>query len=153
MKLLFTYNNTLGSRIIRAVSGQPVSHVAVEIIPGTISHMTFSGFKQEPYTTFIQHQRIAKSIFVATPNPFADIERLEVYRNKKHPYDYFAFMWLAALLCRRRLFGTPIIRNHWQKTWMEICTEFAQHMLGQHPDGALTAGDLLEKMEKAYVQL
>jgi hypothetical protein len=140
MNLLFTRNKKLGSRLIRLITGDDVSHVAIEYW-GMVYHMTAKGYMIQTLRKFVIHNEIVHVKYLNI-SPITLNERLDAAAEKHHGYDYFALIWLGVLLTAHRLTGYVITRNHWQKPWLDLCTEFVTSMIGQSADSIITPGAL-----------
>lgn len=151
MRIVFTRSNKIGSRIIRAVTGESVSHVAVLMPDNSVAHMAFTGLTQQSATSFIREHEIVAHVEVAT-DPTIAVARLVAFRQQhSRLYDYTALLYLGVMLLYHRLTGVPhhpIYRNRWQKKSMDLCTEFACWMLGREVNSVITPGQLLKELRE-----
>jgi hypothetical protein len=143
--LLFTRNGKIGSRVIRWVADEDVSHVAIRIAD-TVFEARFSGVALSTFSEFITHHDIVHTVYIDCDLDTARNRLLRHMATKRGYYDYPAFIMLGLLLIWKRLTksSAPIARNPWQKPWMDMCTELATYMLGMPTNGTLTPGQLYQ---------
>jgi len=139
MKLLFTSSDLIGSEIIRAVTGEIVSHVAL-CGDGLVLHMTYSGLTLEPESNFRKHNLVQYSLDVETPLNISELA--EVYWGRG--YDFGAMFYLGFRLMLPRMLTEK--KNLWNSSGMFLCTELATDVLGGEPDAMITP-------YKLYLQL
>ena len=117
MKILFTKSDLLGSKLIRAVTEEPVSHCAI-LHGDQVTHSTFYGVVTESYEEFAAVNEVVHSVEVKNAP-------ILIKGHKGSCYDFGAFIYLGL----RLLF--PLIlpkKNLWQTTGMFLCTEFVTHV-------------------------
>ena len=151
MYVVFTASNKIGSRIIRFVTGESVSHVAVLMPDDSVAHMAFTGLTQQSIVEFLAHNQAIARVAVDI-DPSIAVARLLAFRQQhSHLYDYSALLYLGIMLLYHRLTGVPhhpIYRNRWQKKSMDTCTEFACWMLGREVNSVITPGQLLKELRE-----
>lgn len=141
IELLFTASNAIGSRIIRGVTKEPVSHVAIHIIGTGVMHSTLlQGVVMENYDEFVSNKTTVISHPVKITNPFAFTHLIG------HWYDLLGLLYLGI-----RYF-IPILpkKNLWQVTGMFMCTEFATKVLLGKENSMITPYQLLLKFQERY---
>lgn len=142
MNILFTRRNKIGSRIIRWVTGEEVSHVAIDF-GDFVAGMGFTGLTIEPTKYFYSIHEV-----VATREFDGNLQDVIATLDNHYPkgYDYPALIWLGLALLCQRFFGFPktITRNPWQKKHLDFCTEFASRILGRNDGPIMTPGRLLK---------
>jgi len=149
MNLLFTRSNKLGSRLICAVSGETVSHVAVLFYGEIVAHMSFTGFKLEMLDDFLKSHTVVLRAVVSGKTDVDAAKGVAKFRAAGHGrYDYPAILAFGLLLLWRRSTrdSRPITRNPWQSKRLYMCTEFAAELMGIEDGGVLTPHTLYEKV-------
>lgn len=113
--VLFTRSRLLGSRLIRAVTGEPISHCAMlDTDTWIVTHSTLSGIRKDTLAKFklVNEIRYIVPVYPSrSPNPSAH-------------YDYGAFLYLGLKLILSKVGIRLPKKNLWQSTGMYICTEF-----------------------------
>jgi hypothetical protein len=153
MKLLFSYNNRkIGSRFIRWVLREPVSHVAIQFSSGLIIHSTFSGVGLEWSSNFRAENDIPYEYdAIIPPSPEDEMawvtSLLDIYMGQSYDYKAFIYFgWRALLL---RLLGLPMPgRNHWNANGRYLCTELASTVMGREMDPMISPYQLYIKLRK-----
>lgn len=148
MRVIFTRSNKIGSRIIRLVTGEPVSHVAIGFTStmDMVAGMTFSGLTIESSEKFLAAHEIYAAYTVDAPTLIVwDRIKSQIPRG----YDFPGMIWLGLAILCRRAFGFKIKRNPWNKKDLSFCTEFADMVLGTEDGAIVTPGELLAKLEQA----
>lgn len=145
LQLYFTKSNKIGSKIIRWVTGEPCSHVAIQINDYFVAHMTLGGFRIEHIEQFSEHLTIVSRIALDYPHEIL-MQQLGAYRSPG--YDFKAILWLGCALLMRRLTGYRfnIKRNPWQDPHRFDCTEFATWLLDKRSDSVITPWGLYIKL-------
>jgi hypothetical protein len=115
--VLFTRSNLLGSRIIRAVTGEEVSHCAILLSNTGVIHATPTGSAVVPLSEFKKVNTLV--YLIAIPRDTAI--RVDFARNKS--YDWGAFCYLGLRLLLRKVGIRLPKKNLWQTTGMYLCTE------------------------------
>lgn len=130
MRILFTKSSSPLSRVIRAVTKEPVSHCAIDC-SGWILHSNLYGVHVELPQTFTSHSEIVYSIDI----PF-DINKImaTLAKDELKFYDYGALLYLGL----RYLFPFLPKKNLWQSSNMYLCTEWVTDVLASNPDSMIT---------------
>lgn len=146
LQVWFTKSDTFTSRIIRAVTGEPVSHVALvnpslgqvlHAMPGTgTTVMSVPKFRAENSTiAAISFPALEEEIFARA-----------VQKYLGRPYDWAAISYLAV----RRVCPWLPKKNLWQCSGMAICTEIIQYVVPEvADDAALTPWQLYQALVKS----
>lgn len=118
MKIVFTRNNSIMSRLIRYVTGEPVSHVVI-VTDGIVLHSNLLGVNIQPLSSF------KSELVYEVPIPSNYTKLLQLYAKYQHSsYDILAMLYLGISLLLRRV-GIPMPKsNLWQVSGMFMCTEF-----------------------------
>lgn len=157
MKVLFTKSNKIGSRLIRAVTGEDISHCAITVLEDThVLHSSTSGVTLLPIEEFISTNDVVRQIELPSlmtseeDEIYNDINIINKYLGK--PYDYMAFIYLGIRLSLRFLgISTPKV-NLFNISGMFICTELVDEVvdIGEYNKELLTPGQLYDILEKKY---
>jgi len=144
MYLLFTRSNSIMSRLIRSVTGEPVSHVAVSY-GDLVIHSNLLGVRQEFLSTFTKHSTVVYSLEVSGN---IDVwEKLKQYEGST--YDFGALFYLLLLHVPVIRSILPSNKNLWQSTSMFLCTEWAITVTDGEEDSVITPYQLyLRKAKK-----
>jgi hypothetical protein len=150
MRILFTRSNKPGSKLIRSITEEPVSHCA--LLDGLyVIHSNFEGVNIVSYEQFKQDNKVIYSIIV--PNSWAKMKRL-MARFSDAGYDYGAFFYLGLSLVLRKWFKLPLPKaNLWNSTGMFICTEFVSQYLNREGAAMLTPYQLYLEIKEHYERL
>ena len=124
------------SRLIRAVTGEPCSHVVIEAA-GFIIHSNLLGVHAESEESF------TPDIVFSVPIPNNYDRLLGAFAGMNgSPYDFGAMFYLGA----RRLFPWLPKKNLWQCTGMFLCTEWITKYLDGAEDSMITPYKLYERL-------
>jgi hypothetical protein len=129
------------SRLIRWVTGEPVSHCAIEC-DGWVIHANLLGVHAEALYDFEASCEILHSVEMP-----ANYERLLglFCRHNQSGYDLGAMLYLGL----RLLFPALPKKNLWQCSGMFLCTEWVTEFLSGEPDSLITPYKLYKKMKGA----
>lgn len=126
MRVLFTRSNLLGSKIIRSLTGEDISHVALEM-DGIVIHARFDGVEIEGLPHFLEHNEIVRAYSVVGDNRKRFWEAMLLEGSK---YDYKAFFSIGLRLILRKSLGIVIPSlSDWAIRRQYICTEFVDTIL------------------------
>lgn len=142
MEILFTTRNELPAKIIRSVTGESMSHCAIEAF-GFVVHSSFRGVAIEPLSKFKEKNIIVDKVNVGKGNAKL-LKALSESFGKS--YDVPALFYLGLKLLLSKIGISLPKKNLWQTTGMYICTEFVSHVLDGEEDSLLTPGQLLDKL-------
>lgn len=138
MRILFTKNNTLLSRLIRHVTGEDVSHCVLEV-HGWLVHSNLYGVHAELPQDF--KSDVVYSVEVPY-NPEGVIRALAAYQGRM--YDFGALLYLGLrVLC-------PWLpkKNLWRSSGMFLCTEWITAVLNGKEDSMITPYQLYERLKQ-----
>ena len=137
----FTRSSKLGSHLIRAVTGETVSHCVIEK-GGMVLHSTFLGLKLVLLRVFLKENSIVYTLSgVKSPTGIAYL--LDKYWEAR--YDYRAFLALGLRLLSPKLASKVDIRG---LTGSFLCTEFVSVALGEGEDSEITPYKLYLKLKE-----
>jgi hypothetical protein len=139
INILFTKSDLIGSDIIRLVTGEPVSHVALEE-DGWVVHMRSSGLVVEPLEIFTRYNEIVHSIRGLELGMSWEDIAVKYWDTR---YDHGALVGLGLRLMFPYIVPKKNILN---VSGMFLCTELVTAVLGGEPDPMITP-------HKLYVRL
>ena len=146
MRVLFTRSGLIGSRIIRGLTGEDISHVALEM-DDIVIHARFDGVEIEGLPHFLEHNEIVRAYEVSGDNRkrFWKAMLLEGSR-----YDKLAFFSIGLRIMLRKSLGIMIPSlNRWAVRRQYICTEFVDTILGVcESNRQITPGELEAELRK-----
>lgn len=131
MQVLFTKNNSIVSRLIRRLTGEPVSHCAIEYL-GNVYHSNFYGVHMESLQNFLQGSNQIVLSIEAQINPYTLADAMYQYRGSKYDFGGLLYVGLRILIPALPKY------NLWQSTGMFMCTEWVEQVTGLPPDAMLT---------------
>lgn len=142
MKALFTKSDTPLSRAIRGVTGEGVSHCALEV-DGWIIHVNLLGLQIESPESFSSHSSVVYSVEI----PFEITNLMKALaKSGKMGYDYGALLYLGL----RYLLPCLPKKNLWQVSNLYLCTEWLEDLLDEKIDSMLTPYQLYLKLKEKY---
>jgi hypothetical protein len=146
MKILFSKNTKPLSRLIMAVTHEPVSHCAVQV-GEFIIHSTTFGPEIRTLQYFAERNTIVHEVTV----PVDDAEAMKLITcTDSSFYDYPALLYLGIRYVVR-LLGVSMPRaNLWKLSGMYICTELVTKLLFGQADAMITPYQLYQKLRSAY---
>ena len=145
METLFTRSSYPASKLIMAVTGEPMSHCAIKY-GNLVLHCNFTGFQIERYDDFLKHSIIVGTRKAGHSVPCSDI--LEVIRvNLGRRYDWKAFFYLGIRQILKSL-GLPSPKVELTGiSGLYICTEFVYSVTIGKPDTLLTPYQLYMQLD------
>lgn len=142
-RILFTAGSSPLSQAIRARTGEPVSHIALEC-NGWVVHSNLLGVRVDKLSDFEKHCQIIYSI----PAPVTAETILTKYlEHRNASYDFGALLYLFLKL-------TPGIgrllpcRNLWRSTGAFLCTEWVTHVIYGKELSSITPYQLYKELSK-----
>jgi len=148
MEILFVKSNKLGSRLIRYVTGEACSHVAIRLNEHLVLHAKFSGVDADLWESFKQDYEI---VYRLEPVEQVDtekiIEKLALNYEGSH-YDYAGFLYLGFYLIAKRLGFSIGTKNAWAKGPNYMCTELVGELVEGEKNSLLTPEQLKDKLVK-----
>jgi hypothetical protein len=145
IELCFTRSNNLGSRIIRNVLEEPVSHVCF-MVENAVIHSNFYGVHVDLKKRFMTENIVVYRI--PLKYKFPDLqERLQYLMQFYAPYDYTGFIYFAWRAVLRRFLGIPLPdKNKLNQKNAYLCTEFATMILDEKEHGIITPYQLYQRL-------
>lgn len=139
MNILFTKSDTLMSKLIRKVTGEPFSHCALRVSGGFIIHVNLLGLQVQSSASFGESNEVVEVVYVDTdwPNVIAAMV------GKGHIFYDFGALCYLALRCIMPFLPK---KNLWQCSGMYLCTEFVTEVLDSKEDSMITPYKLYLKL-------
>lgn len=149
MQILFVRSNKIGSRLIRWMTGEPCSHVAMRIGDNLVIHSKFSGVDIDLWSTFIKEYKL---VHVLEPLESAVseqevIERLSLDLEGAQ-YDYMGILYFGIHLLFKKMGISIGKKNAWAKTSNYMCTELVGELVDEKDNSLLTPEELKDKLIK-----
>ena len=141
MNILFTTSKYPTSKLIKKITGEKCSHVAIEK-NGIVLHSDFTGLRLEPLRIFKERNEIIYSI--KSPKPVRFSKVIDKYWGIK--YDFKALLYLGIRYLLPKNWTSK--RNIWQTTGMFLCTEFITDIIDQKEDSLITPEQLYNRLIK-----
>lgn len=149
MNILLTKNNSLPSRIIRWLTKEDASHIAIES-HGLVVHANFLGVVVSSKESFEDISTIVESSHIDT-SPDKLLRFIGEYVGTGK-YDFGGLLY-CGLRIFLRLFGIRIPKkNLWQMTGMFMCTELVSLYVYDHEDSELTPRQLYDKIWEEHLK-
>ena len=143
MRLLFTQSDQFGSRFIRSVTGEEVSHVAIQLGRFVLHSTLDRGVHIVSIRRFLATREVIHSIKIDAK--FNQILAI-LAKYEESPYDYGAFLYLGMRILLSKI-GIEIPKaNLWGTTGMFLCTEFVTQVLYGEELDYLTPGQLYRRL-------
>jgi len=132
MRILFSKNNRIGSKLIRWGSESDSSHFAVEFDGCVILQSNIAnGVNLTSTNEFLKHNEIVHEVVFNIPTAMEE----EIWQPliKRLPgvvqYDYSGLLYWAWVVAKHRLFNTPIPDvNKWGDPKKYMCVEVASEL-------------------------
>ena len=147
MKILFVKRpNNYVSHLISKVTGEPESHVAIELDMGIVVDSSALGISLKPTKHFRSKTEVLRELVpVQRRNDKQVFEKVETYYGKF--YDYGALAYLALVFTLRNYLKIPIPKsNLWQSSGLYMCTEFVAEVVTEKNDPMITPTKLGDKL-------
>ena len=147
MKILFTTRDQWFSNTICEITGEPVSHVALEFPEhGFVVHSNIRGVHLQWANSFREENEVVCEVDIKYPGEFTQLDKL----LKKYEFSYYdvgAILYLGLRLGLRRHLRLPLAKdNLWQSTGMFLCTEWVTEYLYGEADSLITPYQLYLKL-------
>lgn len=135
MRVLFTTSDRPLSRLIRRVTGEPVSHCALLFGPW-VAHSSLKGVQITSLERFLADgNRVIEGLDLG----HSDAEAIHlITKQEGKPYDFGALLYLGL----RALLPFLPKANLWNSTGMFLCTELVETALGGPVNPMLTPHQL-----------
>jgi hypothetical protein len=128
MKLVWTSGNSILSRGIQWLLGEPVSHFAIVYYDHVVFQSNLLGTGLEWFGQMLKTHKVVYSIDVPLPQGSEHAvmqQMLDQYSGEAYDYPAFAyFTWRGFL---RKCFGIPLpSQNKWDRAGTALCVELAK---------------------------
>ena len=125
MKIIFTKNTTIISKLIRWGLKESVSHVAIVFDNKIVFHSNFIGTNIQWFNEFKKHNNVVLTLVYDMSLDEEELIYQDVIdKNIAKQYDYTAFLFFTFRTILHKLFGTKYpIKNPANRSWAWICTE------------------------------
>lgn len=140
MKVIFTTTDLLSSKIIRWVTGEDISHCALES-GNYVLHSSFSGTIIEYKTDFYERNQVLYEINMP--------EIATINFKERRGYDFGAILYLGLKLALAKVGIKLPKKNLWQTTGMYLCTEFITEVLDEKENSMITPYKLYLKLKES----
>lgn len=151
MNILFTKNNSFVSKNIRAVTGEPVSHVALDFGLFVV-HSNFLGLHLEWAKNFRKKSDVVYSLRgVDSLEETDQIGRLNTLLEQYEfsMYDVGAMFFIGVCVFLRNKFNIPLPKsNLWQISGMFICTEWVTKFIDGTEESMMTPFKLYLRLKQ-----
>lgn len=141
--VLVTAGHNPASALIKKLTGEPASHVALRWGPWVL-HSNFGGVRWDRYSDFSAKATVLDEI----PTSMS-IERL-LYISATYvehgSYDYGGLLYCGTKLALSKVGIRLPKKNLWQMTGMHMCTELVTDALGGEEDSTITPWKLRNKL-------
>ena len=135
ISILFTTSNKFMGRLIRTVTGEPVSHCAIKY-HSIVIHSSFSGVNVERYDSFCLHSQV---VFEVPVEDRPEILEALLADTDTAMYNLPGLIWSGLSLLAHKVFPWIVPkRNLWKITGMYMCTEFVTKFLYGEEDSMIT---------------
>jgi hypothetical protein len=146
VQILFTRSNTWMSKIIRGVTGEPVSHCAVQV-GAFVIHVNLLGLQVEKIRDFVNINEVMYNSPMLSNMYPTQVSQLEFLLEKisgkgRMAYDIGALLYLGA----RYILPFLPKKNLWQCTGMYLCTELITEILDNKEDSMITPYKLYKRL-------
>lgn len=149
MKVLFIDGTSILGKAIKDLTGDPVSHVALEFPNlGIIVHSNLLGLHIE-WASHFREGHIIKYEIEIPSTPEEDKEKLTKFLDKYEftMYDFGALLFLGMIFLIRKYVKIPMPKqNLWQMTGMFMCTEWATDYVYNEEDSMIRPYTLYLKL-------
>lgn len=133
IELLFTTSDYKFSRLARWALGSDCSHFAVGMDKGIVFHSNFSGAHIEPYSVFMQKNKVIHRLGFNTALRLSQEEIIYqklIKLDYGKRYDIGAMLFLGINLIAKKIFSLPLSKkNLWEDKDLLICTEVYSSLL------------------------
>lgn len=141
MQILFTTSNTPGSKLIRQLTAEPVSHCALQY-NNLVIHSTEGGVQIVKIEDFKKKNNIVYTGHIeGTAEQLLDV----IYHYQGKGYDYGALLFLGVKIALNKC-GINIKHNLWQSSGLFLCTEFVSSAIIGQADSTITPYQLKLKL-------
>lgn len=151
MKILFVKGSSPLSSAICGVTGEPVSHVALEFPElGIVVHSNLLGVNIEWSSFFRKNCSVVYELSARKSDMTSDKAKLGTMLDKYEGswYDFGALLFMGLILCTRNYLKLPLPKsNLWQTSGMFECTEWVTEYISAEEDSMITPYKLYLKLK------
>jgi len=146
IQVIFTYNESFLSKLIRSLTKEPVSHVSIKC-GELVIQSNFMGVHIRPLNEFLKKSKILHSIDLGFSEQLMTKILNSIAKNSGHMYDFGALLFIGLCLWARAKLHISLPKsNLWQCTGMFLCTEFVTSTLDNKEDSMITPYQLYNKL-------
>ena len=146
MRILFTTRDQYFSNLIRNITQEGISHVALQINDWLVVHSNVKGVHIQTLDKFRRENDV---IFSLAPTEGIPKRRIleAIARAEGRAYDWKGVLYLGTKLTLRRLFPWFMPKqNFWQESGMDFCTELIHRLVINKENSMLTPGQLAAEL-------
>lgn len=141
----FTRSDYYMSKLIRSITGEPVSHCVIILDGMWVVHSNFYGVHVEHIYNFQKHSEIVYKILL--PNSKLEEFYTKFDKFNGNGYDFGGMIFLGLSLVLRKHFPKYVPKqNLWQQSGMFMCTEFITELVDNKEDSLITPYQLYQKI-------
>jgi hypothetical protein len=130
MIIMFTKSKKVGSRVIRWITGEDISHVALLLNAGVVVHAKFTGVDIDSLEHFLKENTVVRR-YSYTGSDAINIEK-RAMSLEGSSYDKLAFFGMGFYMLMMKYIGWSIPAfSHWAERGQFICTEFIDTIIGE----------------------
>lgn len=138
MKILFTKSDFILSKLIRAVTKEPVSHAAIQC-GDWVLHSNLFGVNAELASVF----RASATVVYEIEQPMDENKLMAAFAQADTKfYDFGALIYLGLTY----LIPWLPKKNLWRSSGSYLCTDWIELAEGEEPDSTMTAYQLYLKL-------
>ena len=146
IEILFTASNTPVGRVIRYLTKEPMSHVAIKA-DDFVVHSAITGIEIVTYEYFKTKHNILASVTVTSSYN----KLLKLVTEHQHSfYDYWCLVYLGIRYCAKRVFNLSLPKvNLWAVSGLYTCTEWVTKYLCGEEDSLITPYQLYKRLTES----
>ena len=143
MYIHFTRSSKIGSVVIRSLTDEDISHVALETGDGVVVHSTFTNIHIDTVSKFRHINEVVRS-YRYIGRASTSVWEKRALALEGEGYDYLAFFGTGIRLLMLRSFGWAVpALSHWATRHKYMCTEFVDTIIGSRESNSqITPGQL-----------
>lgn len=129
IRLVWTKNNLVLSKLIRWAFAEPVSHFAMCFDDRLVFHSSLTGAEPVWARRFLATHDIVFTLMLRVPPEIEDkiYDRIYAQFWRSRPYDWGAFFYFFVTGLAHKVFGRPMpTRNLWGDRDSYLCIEIAE---------------------------
>jgi hypothetical protein len=146
MQIIFTKSNRIASKLIRNVTKEDCSHVALSNA-GFVIHSNFTGCRIDTLQDFLKHSDIVHSVEISYDREILHRALTKVGEHSSYDFGGMAYLWLRSYL--------PFLpkKNLWQSSGLYLCTEFISEVVENKQDSMITPYKFYLRMKERYTSV